>query len=341
MAFLENRLQLVDLLGAAQLANQKRQQQVVEQQAAEQAKLQAELMKQQLKEQEMKTGLIAGPLSGWTPAQSPYSNFSPGYDVYKQQQDRNLAISQLTGKPLPNMGISGGYSGGGGGGRGGSGGGGGGNTGGSATENSSGGKVEVSSGGLGYIGPDHSAAPTTVEAANNLGKVMAGVREPGPSSIADMLATEQGNQAGMGSLVNQFESKNAPYDIANMETRGKIEDVRGTANIPTPVQDALGKADQSKKDAADLYVAGGDKPPQGMFTDAEMTQLVKKRQDEAAGRKGGGTNTAPIKSDPAFKGLSPEAQKAVDTDPKIKEILKGRGTAEDVILYLIQTYGKK
>jgi hypothetical protein len=52
-------------------------------------------------------------------------------------------------------------------------------------------------------------------------------------------------------------------------------------------------------------------------------------------------NTTVIKTDPAFAGLSQAAQKAVDSDPKIKEILKGRGTAEDVILYLISTYGKK
>jgi hypothetical protein len=322
MAFLEGKLQPIDLLAALQARRQFEESQRGNAERERQQQLQNELLKQQIQKNEDVRGLALG--QGGFPYTSAMSNSaSIGYPEYRLNQERQLALSQLTGQPLPNQGITG-YGGGG------------------RYGGMGGGQDAVAPSGMNYIGPDHSAAPDVTTAAQNLGNVMAGVREPGPSSITDLLAAEQGNQAGMGSLVNQFESKNVPYYLADSGMQGKIESVRDTANIPTPVQDAVGKINQAKKDAADLYVAGGDKPPQGMFTDAEMTKLVGKRQEADAARKGGGVvNTTVIKTDPAFAGLSQAAQKAVDSDPKIKEILKGRGTAEDVILYLISTYGKK
>ncbi len=112
MAFLEGKLQPIDLLSALQSRRQ------MEQSAEDERRksIQNQLMEQQLKEKQTAMSLILG--QGGPPTVDMYSAYSPGLSEYRQRQDSDKKISQLTGQPLPNQGIVGG-----GGGRGGWGGG--------------------------------------------------------------------------------------------------------------------------------------------------------------------------------------------------------------------------
>lgn len=322
MAFTEGKLQMIDLLGALQ-AKRSLQDDI---EAQRQRELQNKLLQEQLeaakwenlKSKEVPTMTV--PSSGLTGM--PTKKFLHEMTGYISGVDPTTVFNQW------NQNFRQGMVAGGGGGRG------------YGRDDQQQAQPAM---GMDYIGPDHSAAPTTVQAAQNLGDLMEKIRTPGPATLPDILADEQANKAGMSSLVNQFESRNAPYYVADKDMQNKISAVRDTANIPTPIQDALGKSSRAKRDAADLYIAGGEKPKEGMFTDAEMTNLVKSRQDAAAARKGGGgtVNFDEIKSDPYFKNLSAAGRAAIASDPKVADMIKRRVSPDDILIYLATTYGKK
>lgn len=257
MAFLEGKLQPIDLLAALQARRQFEESQRGNAERERQQQLQNELLKQQIQKNEDVRGLALG--QGGFPYTSAMSNSaSIGYPEYRLNQERQLALSQLTGQPLPNQGITG-YGGGG------------------RYGGMGGGQDAVAPSGMNYIGPDHSAAPDVATAAQNLGNVMAGVREPGPSPITDLLAAEQGNVAGVNSLVNQAINRGLGEKFTGADmTEGM-----------TPTADKLKRDSLGWNEKIDTWMKSGSTvPPSAWPEEIRNTAAnIKTQQKEYTGKK--------------------------------------------------------
>jgi len=180
---------------------------------------------------------------------------TPGTDKAISDNLKMQKLSMLTGKNMPNMGITGygGHGGYGGGGR-------------DDTQ-------PAATGGMSYYGPDHSQAPNTVEAATMLGNVMGGGIPKQEPTIADLLADEQANVAGMNSLINQATNRGLGDKVSSM----------GLTNGMTPVTEFIGNVDSDKKAQSDLFLAGGPMPKN--LTPKEEIDLRTKKTKIESGNK--------------------------------------------------------
>jgi hypothetical protein len=189
---------------------------------------------------------------------------TPGVDKAISDNQKMQKLSMLTGKNMPNMGITG-YGGGWG----------------DRGHGDGGGEIQrPAPGGYEYYGPDHSKEPTTVEAATQLGNIMReGVPQQAPT-IADLMAEEQGNVAGMQSLVNQAGNRGLGDKVAGAGLTDNME--------PT-------KLDQSQKmvdinTQFDTWMKSGSTVPPKEWpeemrnTAANLRAEEKRKADDAKGR---------------------------------------------------------
>jgi len=196
MAFNEGLKQKVDILGMLGLLQSKRNMENATKDE-DANRLQRELMSQQVqaaknanRESQLKYDLLTSPFNtqnfGRTGAESPYSM---GYDKFASDRAAENKLGQMTGNFVPQAKLGGGGYGGGYGG---------------------GGEQQAAPSGMEYVGPDHSQAPSVVDAANNLGQVFrpdGGAAPSSPVTIQDLLAEEQMNKQGFQSLADQSGGK--------------------------------------------------------------------------------------------------------------------------------------
>lgn len=206
------------------------------------------------KKSELELSLLTSPFNipreSW--AGSGNAN-TPGTDKAISDNLKMQKLSMLTGKNMPNQGISGygGYGGRGGG------------------ERDDG--QPAATGGMSYYGPDHSVAPNTVEAATALGNIMsAGVPKQEPT-IADLLADEQANVAGMESLANQAGNRGINLTGA------------GLSGGMNPVTQAVSDANATKKTESNSFLAGGPMPKN--LTPEEELNLRNQKNKMESGSK--------------------------------------------------------
>ena len=256
MAYGNKLLSIDALLAAWQNRNQ------MEGNSAQNA-MQQKLAEQQLeaqdlanKKSELELSLLTSPFNipreSW--AGSGNAN-TPGTDKAISDNLKMQKLSMLTGKSMPNMGITGygGHGGYGGGGR-------------DDTQ-------PAATGGMNYYGPDHSVAPNTVEAATALGNVMgAGIPKQEPT-IADLLADEQANVAGMNSLINQATNKGLGDKVSNADLISNME----------PTKMAQAQTMRSINTDIDTWIkSGSNTPPKEWDEEMRNAAVTQKREMENA-----------------------------------------------------------
>ncbi len=257
MAYGSKLLSIDQLLAAWQNRNMQegnRGQMAMQQKAAEQ---QIEAQKLANDKAKLEMSLLTSPFNipreSW--AGSGNAN-TPGLDKYISDNQKMQKLSMLTGKNMPNQGISG--YGGGGYGRGGG-----------------GAEEPPAQPRYSYEGPDHSQAPDTVTAATQLGNIMRGGVPQQEPTIAELLAQEQGNVAGMNSLIGQAQNKGLGDKVSGEDLTGGMR----------PVGTALNELSDQKKIGSDLFLSGGQMPKN--LSAQEQLDLRKKKKsiEESAAKK--------------------------------------------------------
>jgi hypothetical protein len=302
MAWMEGKLQPIDLLSALQMKRQRDEGGNSNRNAMEREQLKA--MQEQNKMAELKRGLL-------TPGPKTRTMASPetiGFPEYQQEQEKIKYAAMATGQPLPNQGFIGG----------------GGGDGDNGNNNSKPTPQEPS---MTYSGPDYSQAPDTVQAASALGKTMTGgipnqsVGGGSPSTIQELLADEQVNAAGYKSLLNQagFSQDKTPRTYSSMmdgvsPVQGKIgkvnteRDIQGNTYLTTGLEgdmpkgltaqeefDLKSKRSKTERDLKDKSKLESDARTKTNQQQSELRRL----------------NIEKLKMDPDFLVARPDAQQAI------------------------------